>query len=194
VIKVSEILNITLPIPTSVNQAYKPRGYTSGGRTIMGIYKTAEAKQYQKYAIQTIKREIKQQEWIGNPLDKNLFVCIDAVVYFPRTDMDVNNIWKVLLDSVRDTQLIVPDDNKVLERAVRVFYDTENPRVELKIYYAPYVGIFESEEEYNEFKSSNCNQCSRQKRNCSIINKAIESRIVSEIDLISGLCLKFKLK
>jgi len=190
----NKILNIILPIPVSVNQAYKPRTILTGGRTIASIYKTAEAKQYQKYATQAIQREIKLQHWISNPLDKNLYVCVDAVVYFNRTDMDVNNLWKLLLDSLRDTQMIVPDDNKVLERAVRVYYDIKNPRVELEIYYAPYVGIFNDDEQYENFIKKNCNHCTRQKRNCSIIAKAIESRIQIEINLIDLSCSKLKLK
>jgi Holliday junction resolvase RusA-like endonuclease len=193
-ITMSEILNITLPIPVSVNQAYKPRAFTSGGRTIAGIYKTAEAKNYQKYATQTIQREIKLQNWVSNPLDKNIYVCVDAIVHFPRTDMDVNNLWKLLLDSVRDTQMIVPNDNKVLERAIRVYYDKDNPRVELQIYYAPFVGVFDCEDDYKRFKEMNCDRCTRQNRNCSIIAKALESRTQQEINVVEGSCLILKLK
>jgi len=190
----SKILNVTLPIAPSVNHSYKPRAFIANGVPMVTIYKTSEAKLYQKEAANTIRNAIKEQNWELKPYDKNLFVIVEAVVHFPRIDMDVNNLWKVLLDSVRDSEMVVPDDNKILEKAVRVYYNTENPRIELSIYYAPYVGVFDNEEQYIEFRNKNCDKCSRQNRNCSIHNKAIESRFQQEINLADLECSKFKLK
>ena len=190
----NKILTVTLPIAPSVNHSYKPRAFIAKGVPMVTIYKTSEAKLYQKQAAETIRQAVKKQGWISRAYDKNLFVIVEAVVHFPRIDMDVNNLWKVLLDSVRDSEMIIPDDNKILEKAVRVYYNSESPRIELSIYYAPYVGVFDNQDLYDRFVNKNCDKCSRQNRNCSIHKKALESRFQIEIDLEDLSCSKFKQK
>lgn len=106
---------------------------------------------------------------------------IDCVFYFDRIDKDCNNYFKLLLDSITDTQSIWIDDNVTCERVNAIYYDAKNPRIEMTIYPVDYIGIFNNQEQLDEFES-NCIHCKRYKeRKCSIFRKAIEGRIQEEI-------------
>ena len=140
-------------------------------------------KEFQKHA----KEQVLLQKWeIELTRDKHHYV--DCVFYFPRIDMDENNYFKVLLDALNGIAYI--DDKKVLTRTNYVFYDSVNPRIEITIHPVEYVGIFPNEYLLNEFKNK-CESCSRFKRNCSILSKSIEGRILPEVD-INFTCSKYK--
>ncbi len=153
------------------------------------MYETAEAKKYKKNFIKYVKEQVKKQKWDLIP-NKAQHFYIDCVFYFERTDQDPNNYFKLPLDAITDTQLIWIDDNTTLERVQGIFYDNKNPRIEMTIYPVDYIGIFPSQEQLDIFES-NCIQCKRHKRNCSILNKAKEGRIQEEIDDL--VCSKFSL-
>lgn len=144
--------------------------------TVMA-YKPATTKNFEKNFGKYIREEIKKQQWIKPT--KGKFIILDAIFYFPRTDMDAQNYFKSLCDIMTEEGVWI-DDNIVLERVKRIYYDSKNPRIEIEIYEANHIGIFACEEEYNEFKS-NCMKCKRFKRNCSIHKKTLESRIQDEI-------------
>ena len=105
--------------------------------------------------------------------------------------MDCNNYWKVLLDTITETHLIWKDDDTVCERAQGIFYDTQNPRVELLIHPVDYIGVFQNKDQLNEFESR-CKTCTRYAHNCSVFNRAKEGRIQPEIK--DGVCSKHKQK
>ena len=159
------------------------------GKAQVTMYETADAKKYKKEFIKYVKEQVKLQKWSLTP-NKTQHFYIDCVFYFERTDQDPNNYFKLPLDAITDTELIWMDDNITLERVQGIFYDNKNPRIEMIIYPVDYVGIFSSQEQLEEFES-NCIQCSRFKRNCSILNKAKEGRIQEEIQDLK--CSKFKL-
>jgi crossover junction endodeoxyribonuclease RusA len=122
--------------------------------------------------------------------NKTQHFYIDCVFYFDRIDKDCNNYFKLLLDAITDTQAIWVDDNVTLERVNAIYYDSQNPRIELTIYPVDYIGIFNNQEQLETFES-NCIQCKKYKeRKCSVLNKAIEGRIQEEI--VDGKCSKFK--
>ena len=102
--------------------------------------------------------------------------------------MDCNNYWKVLLDTITDTKLIWDDDNVVCERAQAIYYDAKDPRIELTIKPVDYIGVFENASQLDEFES-NCTECTKYNRNCSLLRKAKEGRIQDEIQL--NKCEKF---
>lgn len=196
------ILKLTSPIPVSVNHYMKPRGilkWKNGKPFAMAMmYETSEAKKYKKDFIKYIKQEVKNQNW-NRPIDSNTFFIIDSYFYFDRIDVDANNYYKIMLDAITDTQLIWKDDNKTMERVQRIYYDKENPRIELVIYPSDYIGIFDNIEDLNNFKNTYCNNCKRgnkigQKGGCSVFKSAIESRITNDIDLNTKKCNKFKNK
>src|SRR5690606_37259028 len=155
------------------------------------MYETSEAKKYKKDFAKYIKEQIKLQGWSLIP-NKTQHFYIDCVFYFNRLDMDANNYFKLTLDAITDTQLIWLDDNVTLERVQRIYYDSNNPRIELTIRPVDYIGVFNNQEQLDKF-ISNCIQCSKYKDGkCSILNKAKEGRIQNEIQDLK--CEKFNKK
>lgn len=181
-------LNLISPIPVSVNHYLKPRPFIAHGKPMVTMYETAEAKKYKKDFIKYIKEQVKIQGWNLIP-NKTQHFYIDCVFYFDRIDKDANNYFKLLLDSITETQLIWLDDNTTLERVNGIFYDSKNSHIDITIYPVDYVGIFPTITHLDEFESK-CIQCKRYKNNCSIINKAVEGRIQEEI--VDFVCSKFK--
>lgn len=151
-------------------------------------YKTPEAVRYQTDFIEYVKQEAEKQGWNFNR-DKSQHFYVDAVFYFDRKDKDPSNYWKILLDAITDTQLVWVDDNVVCERVQRIYYDSNNPRIELDIYPVDYIGVFDNASQLDKFES-NCIGCMRYNRNCSILQKAKEGRIQTEV--ADGVCSKYK--
>lgn len=163
-------------------------GYRAVGKRVMA-YKPKETKGFENRFGKYVKDEMIKQGW--NKPD-NGFVIMEATFYFPRIDMDCNNYWKVLLD-IMTTVGVWNDDNIVMEHVKRIYYDNKNPRIEIEIYPSKTIGIFDNQDEYIQFKKQ-CENCNRFKRNCSIHNKALESRIQVEVNKKDGewKCEKFK--
>lgn len=183
-------LYLTSPIPPSVNHYLAYRAIMRNGKPLAVSYKPKEVVEYRKEFADYLTDEVANQGW-DYVHDGFHHFYVDAIFYMPRLDMDANNYWKVLLDAITDTQLVWKDDNVVCERVNGIFYDIDNPRVELHIYPVEYIGIFESDDAYDAF-TSKCKSCTRYKRNCSILRKAAEGRI--QPDIQDGECLKRKVK
>ena len=183
----SKELKLTSPIPPSVNHYMGYRAIMRGGKPLAVPYKTSEATAFQKEFSKIVQDEVAKQEW-DVPTDTKRHFYVDAVFYFPRTRMDCNNYWKVLLDTITDTKLIWADDNVVCERAQAIYYDAQNPRIELTIHPVDYIGVFKNASQLDEFES-NCTECTKYNRNCSLLRKAKEGRIQDEIQL--NKCEKF---
>ena len=158
------------------------------GKPMAMSYKTAEAVKYREEFANYVRSEVIKQDWSLTP-NKTQHFYVDAVFYFDRQDKDANNYWKVLLDSITDTQLIWLDDNVVCERVQRIYYDTSDPRIELHIYPVDYIGVFDNAPQMEAFVSK-CVGCLRYNRNCSLLQKAKEGKI--QADIKSGVCLKYK--
>lgn len=175
-------------MPPSVNHYTQSRAIIKNGRPLSIVYKTKESVAYQEKFKQYVADEVIAQNWDTN-LESPKHFYIDAVFYMDQKRKDCNNLWKCLLDAITETQLIWKDDDIVCERVNRILYDLENPRVELHVYYVDYVGIFDTEDQLSDFVSSNCIDCKRYKRNCSILRKAMEGRVQEETNGIT--CAKF---
>ena len=184
-----ERLLITSPLPVTLNNYIKPRAIN--GMAMM--YETSEAKKFKKQFIKLFIDEVEKQEWESTH-DRNDFYIVHATWYFDKQNRDSNNMWKIMLDAITDTQLVWLDDRQTIERTVRIFYDTENPMVELEIFKAKWVGVFNSQEQHDEFVFNNCTLCSKNKENCTIYKNALESRIKpDELDTRWMQCLKIKI-
>lgn len=177
----SQELKITSPIPPSVNHYLAHRAVLRGGRPIAVVYKTKEAAAYQAALRKSVTKAVEDQGWKTNLSDPR-HIYVDAAFYMDKTHRDCNNAWKCLLDAITETQLVWKDDDIVCERVNKIVYDAENPRVELCIHYVDYIGIFDNEEQLETFKSNNCIDCKRYKRNCTILRNAVDGRVQSEID------------
>lgn len=184
----NNVLKLTSPIPPSQNHYTGIRIIKSGKKNIPMVYKTKEAKEYEEIFEKIICDEVKKQGYKSD-LDSKQHFYVDAVFYFDRKHKDSSNSDKVLLDVITRTQLVWKDDSTALFRPQRIYYDVNNPRIELFVYPVEYIGIFNNQEQLNQFEYK-CKNCKRYSRNCSILNKAKEGRIQEEIqDMV---CSKYK--
>lgn len=184
------ILRLTSPIPPSVNHYLAYRAIIRNGKPMAMSYVTNEAKRYKKEFAEYVAEEVWRQQYNLKP-NKTQHFYVDCVFYFDRTDRDCNNYFKTLLDAITDTGLIWEDDNVVCERVWAIYYDSENPRIEITIYPVDYIGVFDDASQLAEFEA-NCVGCTRYKRNCSILRNAKIGKIQAEMD--EHKCLKYKQK
>lgn len=184
----------------SVNHYMSYRAIKRGKFHTVMAYKPKATKDFEKTFGEYVREEIKKQGWIKPSKDK--FVNLNTIFYFPRVDMDAQNYFKSLCD-ILTSNGVWEDDNIVLEKVNRIYYDNVNPRIELVITVSNHVGIFDSKEEYKRFIHTYCDNCTRggkigQKGGCSIYRNATESRIQEEIpmttkeEMQNKKCLKFK--
>ena len=177
-------LKLTLSLPKSVNFIY--------GRNKFGsTYLKKEGKDYKTKAVKYIKEETNKQGWIR--LKAEEYCYLDTIVYMNKKGRDSDNLFKLIQDSISDSETVWEDDTFALSRTNRVYIDSANPRVELIITPTSTIGIFDTVEEYEEFKKV-CNNCRRFKKTCSIHNGLLENRILDKVDLIEGkwLCDSYK--
>ena len=186
---IADVLHLTSEIPPSVNHYLAYRAIMRRGKPYAMSYKTPEASRYRKEFADYVAAEVEKQGW-DLPVEKARHFYIDAIAYFPRTDMDISNYWKVMLDAITDTQLIWADDNVVCERAQRIYYDPKNPRIELTIRPVEYIGVFDNASQMEAFIASNCIGCARYKKNCSVLRNAVEGRVQDVVH--GGKCEKRK--
>lgn len=186
--KIIQELKLVSPIPPSVNHYLGWRAILKNGRPMAMSYKKPEALKYQKEFSEYVKKEVDKQGWIKSN-NKSQHYYMDCIFYFDRVDKDANNSFKCLADAITDSKSVWVDDTQLCERVQGIYYDSDNPRVEITIHKVDYIGVFENASQLEEFES-NCIGCSRYKRNCSILQKAKEGRIQSEI--CNGICSKRK--
>ncbi len=142
-------------------------------------YKKPEAIKYQKDFANYVKKEAKKQGWVKSN-NKFQHYYMDCIFYFDRVDKDANNSFKCLADAITDSEAVWIDDTQLCERVQGIYYDSENPRIEITIHEVEYIGVFNNASQLEEFES-NCIGCKRYKRNCSLLKKAIEGKIQANI-------------
>jgi len=184
------ILRLTSPMPPSVNHYTGVRTVMKNGKPLSMVYETKEAKEYKRKFSEIVKNEVAIQQW-NTEVNETQHFYVDAVFYFDRIDKDAANYEKCLSDTITETQLIWKDDNVVLFRPQRIFYDSNNPRIELTIYPVNYIGIFDSKIQLESFVEK-CQTCNRYDRNCSILRDAKIGRIQEHTD--GKICAKYKEK
>lgn len=184
-------LKLTLPLPISVNNLYKNKGvynkklkaFIPTGQRIM----SPEGEKLKKQIQEAAREQMKDQNWNYEWTKKN-FIYLDTYLFFNRAGRDADNTYKLLQDSL--AKIVFDNDSRVLVRTQRILFDNQNPRVIIEAFPVPHKGIFNNQEQLDEFESK-CKTCKRYKRNCSILNKAKEGRIQKEIDSELN-CSKFK--
>lgn len=181
-------LRLTSPISPSVNHYLGWRAILKNGKPMAMSYKKPEAVKYQKEFAEYVKKEVKKQGWIKSD-NKFQHYYMDCYFYFDRVDKDANNSFKCLADAITDSEVVWIDDTQLCERVQGIYYDSENPRIEIIIRPVDYIGVFDNASQLEKFES-NCIGCNRYKRNCSILQKAKEGRIQEEI--CDGICSKYK--
>lgn len=165
-------LKLTLDLPKSINFIY------GQNRKFNTRYLKREGKEYKSKMIKYIKEQVEIQKWLK--LDKEQYSYVDQIVYMNKKGRDADNLSKLINDSITECGTVWEDDTYSLVRTQDIFIDVENPRIEMIISPVEFVGIFDSTEEYIEFKQR-CDTCSKFKNNCSKHRKALENRIIPEI-------------
>ena len=182
-------LKLVSPVSPSVNHYISTRVIMKNGKPMSMVYKKPEAVKYQKEFTKYVKEQVEAQNWIMSD-NKFQHYYMDCVFYFDKLGKDANNCFKCLADAITDAGCVWIDDTQLCERVQGVFYDSDNPRIEICIHPVQYHGIFTNASQLQDFEN-NCIGCSRYKRNCSILRKAKEGRIQEEIDG-DYVCSKFK--
>lgn len=179
-------------IPPSVNHYIAYRTVYKNGRPMSMSYKTKESLEFKKEFSEYLIQEVKNQGW-DLEVNKTQHFYIDTIYYFRAKGSDPSNYFKLLLDTITDTQKIWIDDDVALERVQAVYYDSLNPRMEIHIHPVEYIGIFNNTDELNDFKSR-CLMCKYNKRNCSVLKKAVDGKIQEEITREDNIlrCFKYK--
>ncbi|MFR2314854.1 RusA family crossover junction endodeoxyribonuclease [Terrisporobacter sp.] len=185
------MIKFTVPIPPSVNKAYGMKVEYRGGRAFPQRYLTSESRNYKKYVMLLIKRIMKENNIEYLIKDKTSFVNLKMTVYIDKKRKDVDNMFKLLFDSIVDSGLI-PDDDIIIYNIEDIFIDKLKPRLEIEMSISDKIGIFKNEKMMNKFKLENCSLCkkSNYKRQCSIFKKALENRIEPDINLKNNICYK----
>lgn len=186
----TEQLHLTLPLPLSLNQLYinqtsynpKTKKRVMTGKRILSDAGVMSKKNIQKQA----NKQLKKQVWDYEATKEN-YIYMDTIIYFNKKGRDDNNIYKLLCDSLE--KIAYDNDSRVLIRTQRILYDTKNPHIEVLLSPVEYIGIFDNQQELNEFEDQ-CITCSRYtKGRCSILVKAKEGRIQEEIESMQ--CSKY---
>lgn len=97
---------------------------------------------------------------------------MDCVFYYTRRGSDNNNSYKLLCDALE--KIVYDNDSRVLVRTQRVLYDTKKLKVLVRFKPVNYIGIFNNQEQLDEFKSNQCTSCRfYRKGSCSILKSAM---------------------
>lgn len=143
-----------------------------------GVVLSNEGRECKNHIMATAKRALHGIDW-DYEYTKTGFLYMNVTIYFNRKGRDDDDIYKALKDALQG--VVYENDSRVLVRTDRVFYDKDNPRVEVEFEGVPYIGIFDGEGHLNKFIEGNCSNCRRFKNNCSLLAKAKEGYIQQEI-------------
>lgn len=196
------VLTLTVDMPPSINNDYmKPSAIMRNGKPMAMMYEDAKAKTYKAKIVKEVRKAVKEQ---GFEYIEDVFTVVEYRFFFPRTNMDTNNYYKCLVDALTESKVIWKDDNVSLMKDKRIYYDSVNPRLELKIYRTEHIGIFDDKDEFEMFKSDYCSNCTKGakiglKGGCSVYKKALENRIQDSVEMNFGNggvkeCLAIKIK
>lgn len=181
------MLKFTSPLPPSSNEYLAKSVAYSGGKAYVHVYKTTKARAYETYMVKTLKRISKEQQWIVP--DRNDYIIMELIYYMNKQGRDIDNTYKLLIDALANAGLIINDD-KVIPVPINIFIDKDNPRIEVKLKKSSKIGVFNNDKEYDDFLLENCFKCKRYVKNCSLLKKLKENRIIQEVNLKENICYK----
>ena len=184
-------IKLTLPLPPSVNEYLGYRVVYINGRAISQPFETKVAKEYKEYVKNIVHRELKVQDW--NCIDKEHYIEVNLTYYLNKKRKDSHNLEKVLFDSLMSAGLY-PDDDILIPRTNNIYIDKYNPRVEVELVMSEKRGIFDNQAHLNMFKSINCDRCKKStyKRQCGVIQRALDNRIEPELNISRNICYEKK--
>lgn len=186
-------IKFSCPLPPSVNAylgkrvAYNP----ITRKPFVQVFETAEAKAFKKHMKKVIERALSKYYWLQT--GEFTHVECELIVYLSQKHRDTDNLFKCLLDSFTESNLVY-DDSMIIPKVKNVYIDSVNPRVEVHLFESNKRGIFDNQEDVDIFTNDNCLRCTRYSRNCSVRREALENRVRAEIDLESLKCDAIKIR
>lgn len=186
-------IKYTSPLCPSNNHYNNYRVVGSGKNAFIQAYPSSEYVLYKKKFIPYLKKLVEELEW--QMIDEFKHYYLDLIIYFPKTSHDPTNYFKTLQDVANG--ILWFDDKIVLGRVQRVYYTYNEkcePKIECILKPVDYIGIFDSEDEYNSF-IENCNLCRNYKEgNCKRLKDYLAYKITSDFDCKTRKCIGFKEK
>lgn len=173
----------------SNNHYLNYRVIRKNGKNIVAAYKAEKTSIFEKQFGLYVAKQMREQNW--KKPEKGKLIFLESTFFLPRVDMDCSNYWKSLLDTLTKVG-VWEDDNVVMEKVNRLYYDKENPRIEITIYEAEFLGVFNGDDHYREFVENCCNKCKKNIDKCTIHKSCLENRLTSSYDLEKNICLKLK--
>lgn len=178
----NNVLLLTSKLPPSVNNYLRYRVSRSGRKQFVQSYPSQETKDYEKYFHEYVTNEVKKQKWTIP--EKGKIVYVEMILYLNRKRKDPNNFLKLPIDVLTDSGVWI-DDDIVLPLCKRLYIDSENPRIEMKIYESDFIGIFNNVTEMKQFENQNCSVCKRNQSKCGIFKQLLENRIIKEANNVT---------
>lgn len=118
-------VELVLPLPPSWNRVFKARAVPVGrGKFTAQVYKSQEAKQYAATVGAHVRR------FLEEPFSRHVMLRVSGDVVMARAGCDLDDRFKVLLDSLQGH--VFQNDEQVAEFGrVRRLVDSTNPHVRL---------------------------------------------------------------
>lgn len=182
-------LILNSPLPPSTNKYLNYKISSRGKRKFVEAYSSHEAKRYESIFKPYVENQINEQKWTKPEKGKIVFLYL--TFYMDRKKKDPNNFLKIPIDVLTKAGVWI-DDDIVLPVCERVYLDSKNPRIEMRIVESDFIGIFENKEEHDSFVKFNCNECKKDESRCSIYKRALDNRILEEIE--DSKCYKIQRK
>lgn len=119
-------VELTLPLPPSVNNYYKPRLIRNGGKFAPGTYVHRDVKRFKQDVLAIVLAEGKRER-----IDQDCWIRVD--IYPASKASDIDNRLKALFDALEEAGVVKND--KLFSKCVveRKPSDRNNQRVEVTI-------------------------------------------------------------
>ena len=171
-------LHLISPLPPSVNNYLNYRVVKNGRKSFVQAYPSPQTVAYKNFFTNYVKDQVKEQEWIRP--EKGKLVYVRCTFFLDRKRKDPNNFLKVPFDVLSQAGVYI-DDDIALPLADRLYIDTNNPRIEIEVFESDSIGVFDSQEDVDKFKSHNCNLCKKDSTKCTVFRRLLDNRIIPEV-------------
>ena len=181
----------TTPLPPSVNDYLGYKVLWRNKKAVVFPYKKEKALKFNKLVKDKLSKLVKETGW--EEADEYTYVVCKVKVYLEKKRQDSDNLFKVLLDSINSVEGLLYDDSMIIPYVEDVKIDSKNPRLEVELYLADKIGVF-NRDQHSEFIKKNCSNCTRFKRNCGLLKDSVHNKVKEEISIETLSCTARKVK
>ena len=185
-------LYFTSDVPPSTNHYNSWRVIQMRGKNMPSAYPSKEYKSFKKSFRPYLEEMMGDIDWDILPT-KDTHYYLDIVMYFDRRDKDPNNYFKCPMDVMNE--IVYVDDRTIISRVARMYY-TNNldcpPHFEYELYPVDYIGIWDSQNEYDIFLKR-CLTCRNYKdHKCKRLSEFETYKYTKDFDMKTRQCLGYK--